>query len=64
MHMSFCIIFSVAPLAGHLKVNIHDAAWATIHVGILGFDLTIFKAEICFKGGIEYHLNMLAVCLV
>ena len=50
-----------APLAGHLIVDVHDGTWATIHVGILNFDFDIFRAEICFKGKIEYELNILGV---
>ena len=36
-------------------------AWATVHVGIIGFDFDMFRAELCFKGGIEYGLNILKV---
>ena len=51
-----------APLAGHLKVDVHDAAWTIFNIGILGLDFTVFKAELCFKGKVEYDLNILGVC--
>ena len=51
------------PLQGHLKVDILDSAYAILHVGIFGFDLTIFKAELCVKGHIEYELNILKVSI-
>ena len=39
-------------------------AWATVHVGIIGFDFDMFRAELCFKGGIEYGLNILKVITI
>ena len=30
-----------------------DSVFATLHIGIIGFDLDIFKAELCMKGQIE-----------
>lgn len=53
-----------APLSGFAKVDIHDAAWATLHIGLLGFDYDVFRAEICFKGDIHYEVNILAVSIV
>ena len=52
------------PLQGHLKVDILDSAFATLHIGIIGFDLDIFKAELCMKGHIEYGLNILKVSFI
>ena len=55
-----CILVS-APLAGFLKVDVHDAAWTIFNIGILDLDFTVFKAELCFKGKVEYDLNILGV---
>ena len=44
-----------------MKIDVLDSAYAVMHVGIIGFDLDIFRAELCFKGGIEYDLNILKV---
>lgn len=53
----------VGPLSGYGKVTVEDKAWATVHVGIFGFDLDIFRAELCYKGEIGYDLNILAVSI-
>ena len=42
-------------------MDVLDKAWVTAHLGILGFDYHLFKAELCFRGDIKYDLNMLAV---
>ena len=52
------------PLQGHLKVDILDSAFATLHFGFIGFDLHLFKAELCMKGHIEYGLNILKVSFI
>ena len=41
-----------------------DSVFATLHIGIIGFDLDIFKAELCMKGHIEYELNILKVSFI
>ena len=52
------------PLRGHMKIDIMDSAFATLHVGIIGFDLDLYKAELCMKGHIEYELNILKVSFI
>ena len=49
------------PLQGHLDVDILDSAYASAHIGIIGYDIDFFRAEICVKGGIDYGLNILKV---
>ncbi|KAI0217504.1 hypothetical protein LSAT2_030722 [Lamellibrachia satsuma] len=49
----------IRPLQGHLQVDVLDSAFATIHIGLFGIDFDIFRGEICFKGGIQYGLNIL-----
>ena len=44
-----------------MKVDFLDSAFATLHIGLIGFDFDIFRAEFCFKTGIEYELNTLKV---
>ena len=48
-------------MSGHLIVDVHDGAWVTVNVGILNYNFDLFRAEICFKGKIEYELNILKV---
>ncbi|VDI06315.1 Hypothetical predicted protein [Mytilus galloprovincialis] len=47
------------PLSGHVKVNVHDEAYARIHLGIVNKNLDFFLARLCFKGGTKYNLNIL-----
>ena len=56
------IVHVSGPLQGHLQVDVLDSAFATIHIGLFGIDFDIFRGEICFKGGIQYGLNILKVC--
>ena len=56
-----CYVRLPGPLNGHLDVDILDSAFATIHIGIFGIDFDIFRGELCFKGGIQYGLNILKV---
>ena len=52
------------PLRGHMKVDVMDSAFATLHIGIIGFDLDLYKAELCMKGHIDYELNILKVSFI
>ena len=56
-----CLFSLIAPLKGHLIVDVDDKAYATIHLGILGLQLDFFRAELCFKGNIRYEINILKV---
>ncbi|CAG2209692.1 unnamed protein product [Mytilus edulis] len=47
------------PLSGHLRINVHDEAYARVLLGILDFNLDFFVARLCFKGGTQYNLNIL-----
>ena len=49
------------PLLASAKIDVLDTAWAEVHVGIFGLNYDIFRAELCYKGGIEYGLNILKV---
>ena len=46
---------------GHAIVDVHDEAYAVIHLGILGTDIDVLRAKLCFYGGIKYELNILKV---
>ncbi|XP_062579219.1 uncharacterized protein LOC134241150, partial [Saccostrea cucullata] len=50
---------AVAPTQGHLKIHVHDEAYARIHFGILDFNYDFFIARVCFQGGTEYSFNIL-----
>ncbi|CAG2251005.1 unnamed protein product [Mytilus edulis] len=49
----------IDPLSGHLRINIHDEAYARVLLGILDTNLDFFVARLCFKGGTQYNLNIL-----
>ena len=55
------VLCDSGPLQGHLKIDVMDSVYATIHIGLFGFDVDIFRGELCFKGGIQYGLNILKV---
>lgn len=55
------IIFLVAPTNGHVKIKVHDEAYARVHLGFVGFNLDFFVARVCFKGGAEYSINIFQV---
>ncbi|KAK3612510.1 hypothetical protein CHS0354_024481 [Potamilus streckersoni] len=48
----------IAPLKGHLKIEVHDEAYARAHVGKSNFNIDFFVARLCFTGGAEYNLNI------
>ncbi|CAG2251002.1 unnamed protein product [Mytilus edulis] len=54
----------IEPLSGHLRINVHDEAYARVLLGILDFNLDFFVARLCFKGGTQYNLNILQVCWI
>ena len=48
-------------MEGHFLVDVYDGAFAEAHVALLDFQIDIVKAFICFKGHINYDLNILKV---
>ncbi|CAG2196998.1 unnamed protein product [Mytilus edulis] len=48
----------VAPLSGHFKVSAHDEAYATVHLGMIGVNVNLFIARLCFKGNTTYNFNL------
>ena len=55
------LVVILAPLSGHLRVDLYDEAFATALVGLVGQQLDIARARFCFNGFIEYNLNILQV---
>ncbi|XP_076086937.1 uncharacterized protein LOC143057512 [Mytilus galloprovincialis] len=49
----------ITPLSGYVKVNVHDEAYARLHLGMIGVNVDILLARICFKGETSYNLNIL-----
>ncbi|XP_033637389.1 uncharacterized protein LOC117298318 isoform X2 [Asterias rubens] len=49
----------IAPLSGHLRLDILDETYATVIVGLVDEKLDIARARFCFNGHIEYNLNIL-----
>ncbi|CAG2211662.1 unnamed protein product [Mytilus edulis] len=57
--MSNYLALKIAPLSGYVKVNVHDEAYARLHLGMIGVNVDILLARICFKGETSYNLNIL-----
>lgn len=55
------VIFLVAPTNGHVKIKVHDEAYARVHLGFVGYNFDFFVARVCFKGGAEYSINIFQV---
>lgn len=51
-------------MSGHLKVNVHDEAYARLHLGVIGENVDIIQASLCFKGDTNYNINILQVSLL
>ncbi|KAK3589057.1 hypothetical protein CHS0354_008707 [Potamilus streckersoni] len=49
----------IALSSGHIKVNVHDEAYARVHLGIIKKNYNYFTARLCFKGSASYKLNIL-----
>ena len=50
---------NIQPLNGRFEVNIHDEAYFVANLGFVGVNFDVFRARVCFKGYIEYNLNIL-----
>ena len=50
-------------MEGHFLVDCYDGAFAEAHVAVLDFQVDIVKAFVCFKGHINYNLNILKVLI-
>ncbi|VDI25865.1 Hypothetical predicted protein, partial [Mytilus galloprovincialis] len=48
----------VAPLGSSFKVDIHDEAYAKVHLGIINKNLDFLVARLCFKGDTSYNLDL------
>ena len=42
-------------------VDVYDGAYAEAHVGLIGLQVDIVRAYVCFGGHIKYDLNVLKV---
>ncbi|VDI41391.1 Hypothetical predicted protein [Mytilus galloprovincialis] len=51
----------IAPLSGHFKVNVHDEAYANLHIGMIGFSFSFFSAKLCYKGDTGYSFNIFQI---
>ncbi|XP_038062441.1 uncharacterized protein LOC119732930 [Patiria miniata] len=49
----------IAPLSGHLRVDLLDEAYATVVIGLVRFSLDFARARFCFNGFVDYNLNIL-----
>lgn len=38
---------------------VYDEVYVRVYVGIIGFNFDFFVVRVCFKGGIEYNINIL-----
>lgn len=51
----------IAPLGSSFKVDIHDEAYAKVHLGIINKNLDFLVARLCFKGDTSYNLDLFQV---
>ncbi|CAH1239174.1 HEG1 [Branchiostoma lanceolatum] len=51
--------FNIGPTKGHVKVDVDDQIYARGLLGIIGERFDFIDAGICFKGGINYEMNIL-----
>ncbi|KAK6174798.1 hypothetical protein SNE40_013376 [Patella caerulea] len=49
----------ISALSGNAIVDVHDEAYARVHLGVVGINLDFFLARVCFKGKAEYNINLL-----
>ncbi|XP_067658326.1 uncharacterized protein [Haliotis asinina] len=46
-------------LNSHAKLDIHDEAYARLHLGFMDKTMELFFGRICFKAGASYDMNMM-----
>ncbi|XP_078616233.1 uncharacterized protein LOC144884654 [Branchiostoma floridae x Branchiostoma japonicum] len=51
--------FNIGPTKGHVKVDVDDRIYARGLLGIINNRFDFIDAGICFKGGINYEINIL-----
>ena len=56
--------FILAPLQGFLRIDVHDKLFAEAHIGILNYHVNILLIEACYRGHVEYNLNLLKVYII
>ena len=61
MLILFTMTYLSGPLEAQMKLDVMDSAFVTLHVGLIGKDYDIVKAEVCIKGHVGYDLNILKV---
>ncbi|XP_067685182.1 uncharacterized protein [Haliotis asinina] len=47
------------PLHSFFSIDVHDEAWVTANIGIIGKHVDIVRAKFCYAGHIKYDLNVL-----
>ena len=61
MLIVFTMTYLSGPLEAQMKLDVMDSSFITFHVGLLGKDYDLVKAELCMKGHVGYQLNILKV---
>ena len=44
-----------------MSLDLYDEAYSTIHMGIINKNIDVFKVRFCFRGRVDYNLNILQV---
>lgn len=52
------IIFLVVLINGYVKIKVYDEVYVWVNFGFVGFNLDFFVVRVCFKGGVEYSINI------
>lgn len=55
----FCMLLAL--LNSHARLDVHDEAYARVHLGFMGKTLEFFFGRVCFKAGASYDMNMIKV---
>lgn len=52
-------IFFVVFIYGYVKVKVYDEVYVRVYFGFIGINIEFFLVRVCFKGGVEYSINIL-----
>lgn len=42
-----------------MKICVYDEVYVRVYLGFMNVNLDFFVVRICFKGGVEYNINIL-----
>lgn len=48
----------VVLINGYVKIKVYDEVYVWVYFGFVGFNFDFFVVRVCFKGGVEYSINI------